>query len=210
MKRQLNQTTLFFSWLSLLIAGSQNAFASDVSICGSIGLGGAGVTNIVYDPSTGANVPVARSESPGVFSLSVDYPLSDRWLISVEETRGFRVTPFSSGAGFLGLAARWFFLSPVPQFSNAKAQPDFTRILIQGFAPYIGLGAGVASATVDRTNDQIPEVTNSGVYTGFKLGAEYPLSWGSGLRIEAGSSQTFSSTSGVTGAFLQLGLYLYL
>lgn len=175
---------------------SHSATAGDFRLGAGLGYGGAGVN--ATQAVNGSDVSVQRSEGPGTLSLFMDYLLSDQWSIGFEHNRGYRMAPFSTGASFTGLDARWFFLSPAPSFerrSDGPVSPEGSdsRIFIKRYSFFVGLAAGIAIADISRTNDQVPDVQGSGAYVGIKLGVEYPLVPGLNLRPEISSYKTIAS-----------------
>lgn len=200
---------IYSSLVALACLGA-DARAGDWRIGGAIGLGGTGITS---SPNVnGEKTLVPRSESPGIFSIYVDYLLSDRVGLTAEHIRGFRLGPFSSGVSFTGVGTRWYFLAPAP--STPKTSGTKTSILVKRLIPFVGLGAGVATGTISRDEDQAPTVSGSGVYLGFRGGVDYSLAPGWGLRPELTTLATFSSStippSSVSEFGLQVGLYFYL
>ncbi len=197
------------SWLlwtlSVFFSYSITAGASDLRLGVSLGYGGAGVsgTSIIDTIS----VPVTRSEGPGTFSLSADTLLSDDFSLGFEHLRGLRLGPFSSQVTFTGLEGRWHFQTPAPSVSRASL--DKSLILVRRFSPFIGFGLGIASADVTRSEDAVPEVTGSGLYFGYRMGAEYPLKPGLGLRPEVIFMTTLMSPNTVNLFSIQCGFYFY-
>lgn len=189
-----------------LVAG-----ASDFRLGVAVGYGGAGITeqttvNGVKDQN------VQRADAPATIGFSLDYMISDSYSISLEHLRGVQFGPFSSGVSFTGLAWRWYFSTPPPTVN--KAPYDETILVIKKFAPFFGLSIGLATGDLTRPNDEVGQVSGSGVYMGYRLGAEYQLSPGVGIRPEMVSSSTFSSSlynpTSLSFFTFQLGLFFYL
>lgn len=164
----------------------------------SFGFGGVGVSNTqaLTDGTTGT---VSRSEGPVVVSLFVDTLVSDNFGFMLEHSRGVNFLPFSTGVSFTGFVGRYYFLGPAP--SMVAAPEGGSSLLIQRFVPYVGGAAGLAQANVQRdSTDLAPLVSGSGVYFGFRAGADYAQGPGRGLRGELAYSTTafskmFSTTS---------------
>ncbi len=180
--------------------------AGDFRFSASLGYGGGGVSKLT---AVGSDIVlVKRSEAPGSLMLALDYLLDDDWTVAFEHYRGFRLAPFSSGVSFTGFAGRWYFRNPVPSVS--RKSPEGSTLLVKRITPYLGFSAGVAAADISRDFDQVPEVKGSGICWGYRLGAEYPLSPGKGVRVEFGNSNTLQSNGGVQTNWLQFGLYFFL
>ena len=87
-------------------------------------------------------------------------------------------------------------------------------LLIRRFTPYVGGAVGAAMATIKRDNDLVPSIEGSGVYFGIRLGADYPLAPGIGIRPEFLYSTTiFQSptlSSSLSEYSLGCGLFILL
>ncbi|CAN5679686.1 hypothetical protein BH10BDE1_BH10BDE1_17330 [soil metagenome] len=154
---------------------------------GSLGFGGSGIAQAVK--LNGSYQVVERSEGPGIFSVFVDRFLSDYYNLAFEHSRGFTLGPFGMGSSFTGLALRYYFWGPgstVPKVDGTE-----TVLLVKRFTPYAGVATGVASAEIKRDNDLVSSVSGSGVFMGIRVGADYPMSPGWGLRPELTFSTTF-------------------
>jgi hypothetical protein len=197
--------------LLFVLIASPVAQAGDFRLGTGLGYGGAGITKV---DSVGTDKQsVKRSEGPGTFSLFLDYMVSDSIAVGFEHARGYRLGPFSSGVGFTGITTRWYFRTPAP--TVARAAPDQSTLLVKQFSFFVGLGSGIAAGTINRDEDLVPSVTSSGVYIGFILGADYPLSPGVVLRPQITSYSTFSSSSKTSPAELSYfsfgaGIYFFL
>lgn len=97
------------------------------------------------------------------------------------------------GLGFTGLAARWYYLSPYPDLLNTYGTES--TIYIKRWAPYVGYAGGIASGQITRDGAEPRTVTSSGVYLGFRAGADLLWRPNIGLRAELSYSQTFISSS---------------
>jgi hypothetical protein len=203
------------SLISLLIfttflGFSENSLASDFRLGATVGYGGAGITQ--QEEVQGVETTIQRADAPATFSFFLDYMISDSYSISLEHSRGVQFGPFSSGVSFTGLAGRWYFSSPPP--TVAKAPYDETILLVKKFTPFFGLSIGLATGDISRAGDEVPSVSASGVYLGYRLGAEYPLSPGIGIRPEIVSQSTFSSSllnpASLSFFAFQIGLFFYL
>ena len=172
------------------LLGNTSAQASEPSrwrYGGSMGFGGSGIAQAVS--LNGTSQVVERSEGPGIFSLFVDRFISDYYNIALEHSRGFTLGPFSMGSSFTGLALRYYFWGPgstVPKVDGTE-----TVLLVKRFTPYAGVATGVATAEIKRDNDLVPSVSGSGVFMGIRVGADYPMSPGWGIRPELTFSTTF-------------------
>lgn len=173
------------SLLLILILGWVGSLAEAKTVSrfrlgGSIGFGGSGVTQVatVNDQLT----IVERSEGPAVVSFFADRLMSDFFSLGIEHTRGVNFAPFSMGSSFTGFAARWYFWGPAASVGDTDGEQPL--LLIRRFTPYAGGSVGAASATINRPNDLVPTIEGSGVYFGIRLGADYPLAPGIGIRPE--------------------------
>lgn len=154
----------------------------------ALGYGGEGISN-KQTLSDGKTVQtVNRAEGPVVLGVFVETLISDRVGLSFEHSRGVNFLPFSSGVSFTGAVSRYYFLGPAPSMVESAGDG---ALLIKNFVPFFGLAAGLAQASVQReASDPAPLVSGSGVFFGFRLGADYAQGPGRGLRIELASSTT--------------------
>lgn len=147
---------------------------------GSVGFGGSGVTQVatVNEQLT----IVERSEGPAVISLFADRLMSDYFSLGLEHTRGVNFAPFSMGSSFTGVTGRYYFWGPAA--SVAETEGTEALLLIRRFTPYAGVAVGAAMANIRRENDLVPNIEGSGLYFGLRVGADYPLAPGIGIRPE--------------------------
>ncbi len=164
------------------------ARAGDFHLGGSLGYGGAGIT--ATTPVGTVDTSVKRSEGPGTVSLFLDYMLSDDLSVTFEHNRGFRLGPYSSGVSFTGFSGRWYFKSPAPSMAKSS---ESTTLLVKRYSFFVGPGIGVASGTINRSDDLAPVISGSGVYFGLVLGADYQVSPGVVLRTQIQSYSTISA-----------------
>jgi hypothetical protein len=175
---------LFFVLLTLLVfllsIEAQSANSRRYRVGGSVGFGGSGVTQVatVNEQLT----IVERSEGPAVISLFADRLMSDYFSLGLEHTRGVNFAPFSMGSSFTGVTGRYYFWGPAA--SVAETEGTEALLLIRRFTPYAGVGVGAAMASIRRDNDLVPNIEGSGLYFGLRLGADYPLAPGIGIRPE--------------------------
>jgi hypothetical protein len=173
----------------------------------SLGYGGVGLTQTV--DVNGSSAPVERSEGPGVLMIFADRLMDDTWSLGLEHIRGFRFGPFSTEASLTGFSGRWYFMGPAPAVE--KMPEGSSYIFERRFVPFAGLATGIALADISRSADQVPSVSASGIYFGIRLGVDYPLLPGFGIRPEITSSMTLLSQgatpSSVTQFSGQCGFY---
>ena len=167
----------------LVVLFSINADSSNARryrIGGSVGFGGSGVTQVtsVNDQLT----IVERSEGPAVVSFFADRLMSDFFSLGVEHTRGVNFAPFSMGSSFTGITGRYYFWGPAASVSETEGTEAV--LLVRRFTPYAGVGVGAAMASIRRENDLVPNIEGSGLDFGLRIGADYPLAPGIGLRPE--------------------------
>jgi hypothetical protein len=169
-------TLLFF----LFSIEAQSSNSRRYRVGGSVGFGGSGVTQVatVNEQLT----IVERSEGPAVISFFADRLMSDYFSLGLEHTRGINFAPFSMGSSFTGVTGRYYFWGPAA--SVAETEGTEALLLIRRFTPYAGVGIGAAMASIRRDNDLVPNIEGSGLYFGLRLGADYPLAPGIGIRPE--------------------------
>ena len=194
----------------LCLSISCSAAAADLSVGASLGFGGGGISSLTTINSS--TTTVNRSEGPGTFSFFVDYLIHEHFTLGVEHLRGFRLEPFSSGVSFTGVTGRWYFMAPAPNLQ--KTSLTESTLHFKRFTPFLGLSTGVASGTIHRDRDLVPDITGSGVYFGYRLGLDYQIAPGFGLRPEIAVLNTLSSAASpknqVAGFTGQLGIFFYL
>jgi hypothetical protein len=105
--------------------------------------------------------------------------------------------------GFTGVTYRYFYLAPVQILSSDASASTFT---VKQISPYAGVATGVAAGTITREADRVNDITESGVYFGLKLGADYLLSPRMGLRSELVVSSTIFASSNLPGTMSEFGL----
>jgi hypothetical protein len=180
--------------------GVTPAAAVDLRYGAAMGFGGQGLVQVVNGKS------VQRSEGPGMLALSLETLLKDYLSLGLDHSRGFRLGPLSSGVSFTGLTGRWYF-GPAPSVSRVSEQG--ATLFVRRFAPYLGLGAGVAFAKITRSNDLVPETENSGMYIGYRAGVDYPLSPGLLARTEVSYATTLQSDGLVNQFAFLVGLSFF-
>ncbi len=169
------------------------AKSSTYNIGGSIGIGGTGLKKVV--PVDGVETNVARSESPGVFSLFIDKLYSDSWSFSFEHSRGFRFGPFSSGVSFTEVTSRWYPFSPVMHLTNSAEEKSF--LFVKRYSPFVGGGLGIAAGSISREGDVISQVDASGIVMSFRGGFDYSMSPDFAIRPEI----TYATSIMATGTY---------
>jgi hypothetical protein len=182
--------------LALLTSGASaqaGGWSQDWRYGFSVGYGGAGSSSSEV-AKDGTTMKVDRSEGPLMFDLFVDRLLSDSLGLTFEHSRGISLAPFTSGASFTGLALKWYFLAPAPSMTAAA---EGSSVLVKRFVPFAGIAAGVARVNIERdASDLVPIVSHTSAYTGIRLGADYQIAPGQGLR-----PQIVYSTSTFTDSF---------
>jgi len=179
-----------FSWKHDLVYGVMGGF------------GGSGVDKDVRTDA-GENVTESRSEAPGMFGVSVEGFLNDKWSLALSHRRGFKFGPFSTKVSFTGVIARRYF-GRAPFIPNQQLKNSAT--IMRRWAPFVGLGSGIATGTVLRENAVNESVSGSGVYMGIHLGADYHLSPNLILRPEFFTSGTFMNDSDTPSTLNEYGL----
>jgi|GEM_PF-2141078 len=186
----LAQNANAFSWKHDLVYGVMGGF------------GGSGVDKDVKTEA-GENITEQRSEQPGMFGLSIEGFVNDKWSLALSHRRGFKFGPFSTRVSFTGVIARRYFgRAPFIPKKNLKNSATIMR----RWAPFVGLGSGLATGTVVRENAVNESVSGSGVYMGIHLGADYHLSPNLILRPEFFTSGTFMNDSETPSTLNEYGL----
>lgn len=206
---QLKLHKALFLWLlTLPLLVPIFAEAYDLRWGGTIGYGGAGVKQTVE--IEGIPTGVQKSEGPGVASIFVENLLSDDFVIGGEHSFGFRFGPFSTGASFTGITGRWYVYGPaIFKVDESSATSTY---FVKRYAPFYGFGSGVATAYLTRP-DLAAAVSSSGVYIGFKGGADYSYQQDMIFRYEVIYNTTFMSSvspaSTLSEFALQFGIYYF-
>lgn len=171
--------------------GVQNASAADRRWGLSVGYGGEGVTASVNN--NGVTQSASRSEGPLVLGIFVEQLMSDTFVFGIEHVRGVSLLPATSEAWFMGVLGRWYFFGQAP--STAHAPDNTSTILVKRFVPFLGFSAGFAQANIERQGEAVGNVAGSGLYLGFRVGADYMMAPGRGIRPELITSSTDFSSS---------------
>jgi hypothetical protein len=171
------------------------AAQADWIVGGFVGFGGAGIKSTVTINAT--DVPVERSDSPGVFGFFIERSLSENSSLALDHTSGFTLAPYESGVEFNGFTYKYFYPGEMPSVKVSKNESSF---LVQKFEPFIGGSFGVAKGVINRQNDLVPSISASGAYFGFHIGADYQLAPGIVTRTEmiVGSSMAPSGFAKAT------------
>ena len=176
----------------LLLASASRSLASDWRYGFSVGYGGAGSSSSEL-AKDGTTMKVDRSEGPLIVDAFVDRLMTDTTVLTFEHSRGISLAPFTTGASFTGLAYKWYFMGPAP---SMEPSGDGHTVLIKRFIPFAGIAAGLAKINLERdASDLVPVVSHSAAYTGIRLGADYQIAPGQGLRPQLTySTSTFTSS----------------
>lgn len=168
---------------------------------GTFGFGGSGIDKTVVVENQ--NFDVSRAETPGMLGLSIETFISKNYSLALSHRRGFRLGPFSSGVSFSGLILRRYFYNPPPIIPDKNLPSSVT---IQTWAPFIGLGTGLAQATTERETDVVKVVKSSQVYFGIHIGFDYQISPNLILRPEIFTSSSFIDVSSTPATIEEFGL----
>lgn len=165
------------------------------------GLGGTGVSEDIMT-TAGDTLTNDRSEEPLVFGFSVETHINEKWTLALSHRRGVKMGPFRSGVGFTGLTVRRYFLRPS---SYLPPKDSVNTATIQRWAPYIGLGGGIAIGSIKR--DEVGGgAKGSGVFFGIDIGVDYPLYPKLILRPRLFTSATFMDDSATPAVLQELGI----
>ncbi len=200
MLRNLAGLTLITLMLVAMASEPVCAFATDWRLGVSTGLGSSSVT--VKE--------VSNSESPLVFKLWGEFPLSFDKTLILEHTRSLKPSPFASGIAFSGATALWFPWGCFPQrlvSGNEAVRNAWTQKRI---APFLGLGTGLGSAdSLKKVGAQSLMISGYSFYLSMRVGADYPISSALALRSQLELNTSAIGTSMGSTAF-HLGALWYL
>ena len=205
-KLQLKVLVLLLCYFSIG-ANSAHAFEWRERLTFSVGLG-LGDTNISKDVNVQDTVQSAsRSESPGLLQFAVEADISTKWTLAFRHNRGVRLSPFSSGISFTGLVVRRYFTEKRPYLPPKNAKDSVT---LMNWAPYVGLGSGIAVANTTRERDVVADVDSSGFYMGIHIGADYHMFPQFIFRPEIVYSTTLMDDSAQPATISEVGLMINL
>jgi hypothetical protein len=176
-------------------------FKPDFVYGGFIGFGGSGIDKTVV--VEGQDFPISRSESPGMMGLSIETFLSNNYSLALSHRRGFRLGPYTSGVSFTGLILRRYFYHQAPIIPSKGLS---TAITMQTWAPFIGLGTGLAQASTTRDEDVIVRVSSDAVYFGIHIGVDYQINPNLILRPEFFTSSSLMDVSSTPATIKEYGL----
>ncbi|GEM_PF-2767438 len=160
--RFISNALAILSLTSISHAGQTRTFFN-------VGLGDAVVKSASATKAT-------RKESPGAFSVNIDFPLSAQYFIFAEHFRSLGTS--GSSVGFTGAGLKFYpWLSPGQ--TKKIVGKDKSEISHRGFLYYGGGGIGFSQASI-LSNSTQDDALAAGLYLSLKAGAEYPLSdfWG--------------------------------
>jgi hypothetical protein len=181
-------------------------FVDDLVFGFAFGFGGSGVDEDIQNESGTGTVTASSSLDPGMLGISVEKFINDKWSLALSHRRGFQLGPFGMDVGFTGLVARRYFMRS-PTFLPKKDLKN--SVTLQRWVPFAGLGIGVASGSIDREGDAVPQVSGSGVYMGVHLGVDYHLYTNMILRPEFFTSATFADDSQTPATLNEYGLVVH-
>ncbi|MEZ4873668.1 MAG: hypothetical protein R2827_15795 [Bdellovibrionales bacterium] len=165
------------------------------------GLGGTGIQKgVTIDDEEAIS---SRSETPGMFGVSIETVVRDQWSMSIQHRRGFRFGPFSAGVGVTDVSLRWYYLRNVPTIVN---QEGADYVINQIWSPYVGGGAGIAFGSINRDGESPTAIDSSGIVLGLKVGADYHWKPNLILRPEFFVSGTFMNSSAVENTIAEFGI----
>jgi hypothetical protein len=201
--RRPRQGFVVMSVLGLMLGG-RAAFSGDWRVGALIGYGGSSVSKTETPGGTSALL-VVRNQNPGALLLTLDYVAEDFWSLGLVHQRGLELGPLSSGISFTGLAARWYFLAPIPP-RRPEPGPINVRMIHRRFVPYVLGASGLAFGEVSREGELVATVKNSGIYIQGGVGVEYPLQLEYGLRAEMSYATSIQSGGGLSMMAIVAGL----
>jgi hypothetical protein len=176
-------------------------FKPDFIYGGMFGYGGSGIEKTVIVENS--NFDLSRAETPGMFGVSIETFIAPKYSLALGHRRGFRLGPFSSGVSFTGFTLRRYFYNSPPIIPHSKLGSSIT---MQTWAPFIGLGTGLAVAKTERETDVIPNVTSSQIYFGIHIGFDYQISPNLILRPEIFTSSSVIDVSDTPATLEEFGV----
>ncbi len=176
-------------------------FKPDFIYGGLFGYGGSGIDKTVI--VAGESFDLSRAETPGMFGLSIETFIAPKYSLALGHRRGFRLGPFTSGVSFTGFTLRRYFYNPPPVIPNSKLGSSVT---MQTWAPFIGLGSGIAMAKTERETDVVADVTSSQIYFGIHIGFDYQITPQLILRPEIFTSSSFIDVSDTPATLEEFGV----
>lgn len=150
-----------------------------------------------------------RIEQPGTFAAVVDYAYSSKYSLGIEHYRTLVDDRGpSSGVGFTGIFAKYYFYSGRAQ--NLPLDEYFTtdEIIVRGISPYCGASAGIGQASL-RSLDASQAGNRSlsvGAYVGARAGLEYPLIHNFTIFAEGNLSGTVAGTGTILFPRASIGI----
>ncbi len=147
----------------------------------------------------------SANEGPLVLSVVVDFDLTSRMSLGVEHSRSLALSPMGTSIALTGLVARWYLVTPVINPIRLNETFQTIRITQQGISPYLGAGIGFGQASVLGSEDK-DNVVSLNVMLAPRIGFDYPLTGGLGLRAEAVVGFSIFGTGTTSTNQLQGGL----
>ncbi len=194
---------IFFLIFQFLLINEAHAlrFKPDFIYGGMIGYGGSGIDKeVIVETQT---FDLSRAETPGMLGVSIETFIATKYSLAFSHRRGFRLGPFSSGVSFSGLILRRYFYNSPPIIPTGGLG---SAITVQTWAPFIGLGTGLAIAKTKRETDVIQDVTSSQIYMGVHIGFDYQISPNLILRPEIFTSSSIVDVSDTPATLEEFGV----
>lgn len=186
----------FISFVFAVLNLTCTCYAGQTRTFFNVGLGDA----VVKSAST---TKATRKESPGAFSVNIDFPLSAQYYIFAEHFRSLGTS--GSSVGFTGAGLKFYpWLSP--QQTKKVVGKDKSEISHRGFLYYGGGGVGFSQASV-LSNSTQEDALAAGLYVSLKAGAEYPLSDFWGLVSEWNYGTALAGSGKIEAVNLLFGAY---
>lgn len=187
--RFISNALAILSLTSISHAGQTRTFFN-------VGLGDAVVKSASATKAT-------RKESPGAFSVNIDFPLSAQYFIFAENFRSLGTS--GSSVGFTGAGLKFYpWLSPGQ--TKKIVGKDKSEMSHRGFLYYGGGGIGFSQASI-LSNSTQDDALAAGLYVSLKAGAEYPLSDFWGLVTEWNYGSAVAGSGNIEAVNLLFGTY---
>lgn len=190
---------IYFYLAILCISFSVKA---EIRVGGLLGFGGTGIKS--SEEVSTITVDVQRSDGPAVLQLLVEYQLSEKSSIALELVKGFSLSPYSSGVDFTGFTYKYYYPGSIPSVVESKNESSI--LIMKDISFYGGLSSGIAKGSINRQKDLISDVSASGVYFGFHLGADYQTKANWIFRNELVTLATMGGSGAVNSTLSAFGL----
>jgi len=169
---------------------------------GMLGFGGTGLTSTTKINEV--DITVKRSDGPILISFYAEYLLNINMSLALDHLQGVTLNPYSSGVSFSGATYKYYYLTNIP--STVVSKSNQSTLLLKEYSPYIGGSLGLATGTISRQNDLVPEISAQGVYMGIRAGVDYQFAPNLLFRGEIMTGMTPGSSGLIQSSLSAFGL----